>query len=175
MNEIRRYYIVIFCYGVTYLFGGWRLGSYAWLMLFPLTWTYVGSIRILLGLLRKNQVFVPKTGSKTLKMKQEALGTILALGLVLLHLYFGVLCVRTWIPGAYAFSYEAEGADAYVTDWDLLYYTVLHFTEIGCGDIIPQHVVSRGMAVVIALTSVFCLIVFMSSFMEEEEEIKESE
>ena len=175
MGEIRRYYIVILCYTVTYLFGGWRLGRYAWIMLLPLLWTYVGSTRILLGLLRKNQVFVPKKGSKITKMKQEALGTILALGLVLLHLYFGVLCVKTWIPGAYAFSYEAQGAEAYVTDWDLLYYTVLHFTEIGCGDIIPQHVVSRGMAVVIALTSVFCLIVFLSSFMEEEEEIKESE
>lgn len=174
MGKIRRYYIVILCYAVTYLFGGWRLGGYAWIMLLPLAVTYAGSIRILLGLLRENQVFVPEAGSKIVKMKKEAIGTVLALGLVVLHLYFGVLCVRTWIPGAYAFSYETQGEGAYVTDWDLLYYTILHFTEIGCGDIIPQHAVSRGMAVVIALTSVFCLIVFLSSFMEEEEEIKEA-
>ena len=170
MGEIKRYYIVMICYAVTYLFGGWRLGRYAWLMLIPLVWTYLGSIGILLRLLRDNQVLVPKQGNRLQKMKKEASGTMGAVLLVVLHLYFGVLCIKTWIPGAYAFSYETT---KYVTDWDLLYYTVLHFTEIGCGDIIPQHTASRVMAVVIALTSVFCLLVFLNSFMEEEEELKE--
>ena len=50
-------------------------------------------------------------------------------------------------------------------------YTMISFTTIGYGDISPAIFESQIVAIIIAITSVLCLIVFVSSVLSEKNEI----
>lgn len=164
MQNIIPCYVIMICYGLIYVFAGWRLEEFAWIFLIALFFSYIQHIKILISAIR-----LPKILAKGENLKTAAKAVVQILILIVLNLYLGVLYVRLWIPEAYVVVLDTK---SYVTDLDLLYYTILTFTEIGCGDIVPQHMASRIMAIIIAITSVLCLILFLSSFMEEKENLE---
>ncbi|MBW6411008.1 potassium channel family protein [Clostridium weizhouense] len=55
---------------------------------------------------------------------------------------------------------------------DLFYYTIVTFTTIGYGDIVPNAPESKVMAIIIAFTSVICLIIFISSILSAKSNFK---
>ena len=53
---------------------------------------------------------------------------------------------------------------------DLFYYTIITFTTVGYGDIVPLSIAAKIMSIVIATTSVICLTVFLSSVLSYKNE-----
>lgn len=157
-------FAIIICYILIYLFAGWRVREFAWVFVLGLAVSYVFVLRRLLSLVRRPEGIRAKSAEVQVKRETEAVISIVFL--VISHLYLAVLFLRLQIPEAYAVALKPE---AYVTDFDLFYYTLLNFAEIGCGDIVPAHAASRGMAIAIAISSVLCLIVFVASYLEEKQ------
>lgn len=88
-------------------------------------------------------------------------GALILILLIVLNLYLGVVMIANRLDQAYIYV----GTARQVSDLDLLYYTVISFTTIGYGEIVPHHFESKMMAIVIAYTSVMCLVIFVSSIL----------
>lgn len=74
--------------------------------------------------------------------------------MIIINLYLAVCIVH--IVGQGGFSNNPGY-------FDLFYYTVITFTTIGFGDIIPLTIGAKFIAIIISITSVICLTVFLGS------------
>lgn len=79
---------------------------------------------------------------------------ILILIMIVSNLYLGVILTN---------SLEINAFSNNPSNFDLFYYTIVTFTTIGFGDIIPLTALAKFMAIIISITSVICLTVFLSS------------
>lgn len=95
-------------------------------------------------------------------------GALILILLIVLNLYLGVVVIANRLDNAYVYV----GTGSQVSDMDLLYYTVISFTTIGYGEIVPQHFESKMMAIIIAYTSVMCLVIFVSSILALKDTLK---
>ncbi len=82
-----------------------------------------------------------------------------------------ILSLFLFVAAANEFSHNAYSTTAgqTVNAWSLLYYTVISFTTVGYGDIIPCGTFSRIVSVFISITSVLSLIVFIGAVMPVKE------
>lgn len=94
-------------------------------------------------------------------------GALVLILLIVLNLFLGVVIISL----VYEPAYIMVGTTNPPTTLDLLYYTVISFTTIGYGDIIPYRVESKIMGIVIAFTSVMCLVIFVSSILALKEKL----
>lgn len=89
--------------------------------------------------------------------------------MIIVNLYLLVLWTYYSFEGAYRCSLGNE--TELINNWTLLYYTIISFTTIGYGDVTPALFGSQVVAIVIAITSVICLVIFISSVLSEKKEI----
>ncbi|MGL5575173.1 MAG: potassium channel family protein [Sarcina sp.] len=88
---------------------------------------------------------------------------VLILFMVILNLYVAVCTVYSMDHLAYA------NANGY---FSLFYYTIISFTTIGYGDIVPVSNLARGIAIIIATTSVISLTIFLGSILSYRDKFK---
>lgn len=93
--------------------------------------------------------------------------SVLIVLMIIATLYLFVLCAFYSCEEAYRFL-AGEGL---VTRWNLIYYTVITFTTIGYGDIVPVVFESQVVAIIIAITSVICLVIFINSVLSVKNEM----
>lgn len=86
-------------------------------------------------------------------------GALILILMIVVNLYLSVEMIAMLFDNAYTFVGNGKEANGL----DLLYYTVISFTTIGYGEIVPQRIESKIMAILIAYTSVMCLVIFVSS------------
>ena len=103
---------------------------------------------------------------QTINVKKEALknmwsGTIMVIFFIIINLFLGVLTIYNIDSNAYFCTINSNQIDVL----DLVYYTIVTFTTIGYGDIVPNALESKVMAIIISFTSVICLIIFISSML----------
>lgn len=55
--------------------------------------------------------------------------------------------------------------------FDLCYYTIITFSTIGYGDIVPNIFLAKVISILISVTSVVCISVFLSSILSYKEEL----
>lgn len=79
---------------------------------------------------------------------------ILILIMIVSNLYLGVILTN---------AIEINAFSNNPSNFDLFYYTIVTFTTIGFGDIIPLTALAKFMAIIISITSVICLTIFLSS------------
>lgn len=91
----------------------------------------------------------------------------LLLIMVILNLFLVVLMIWNIWPN----SYYCSVPNASISEFDLFYYTVVTFTTIGYGDIVPSIVQSKITAVLIAFTSVLCLVIFVGSALSAKDKL----
>ncbi|CEP44355.1 potassium channel family protein [Paraclostridium sordellii] len=90
------------------------------------------------------------------------IASILILLMLIINLYLIVCLINGLEKGAFL---NAN------TNFDLFYYTVITFTTIGYGDIIPTTVLAKVASMLISVTSVVCLSVFLSSVLSYKDEL----
>jgi len=105
---------------------------------------------------------------KNLLLGSIWIGTFLLVCVIVLNLFLGVVTINSSYPGAYI--NERGGV---ITNFDLFYYTLITFTTIGYGDIYPVAVQGKVMAIIIAFTSVGCLVVMVSSILSLKDKLLE--
>lgn len=114
---------------------------------------YVLNLRILINIMRNPQN-IKFNGEIKSSFTRIMVASIVMLVMIVLNLYLGV-CLIDVLDG-YAFS-QSLGY------FDLFYYTMITFTTIGFGDIIPISILAKVSAIVISVTSVICLSIFLGS------------
>ena len=92
--------------------------------------------------------------------------SILIVIMIIVNLYLLVL----WTYFSYDNAYTCSSVEG-ITKWQLLYYTVITFTTVGYGDISPAIFESQAVAILICITSVMCLIIFVSSVLSVKDAI----
>lgn len=123
---------------------------------------YYLNLKVLLNIL------VKPTNVKSAKEEETSfarlmIASILLLVMLILNLYLAVCFVNSIGESVYLNS------NGY---FDLFYYTIITFTTIGYGDIIPTTIPAKIVAIIISVTSVICLTVFLSSVLSYKDTLK---
>ncbi|MDO5518725.1 MAG: potassium channel family protein, partial [Clostridium sp.] len=108
---------------------------------------YILNLKVLIKIIRNPQ-HVKSKGDSAVSFKTIAIVAILILIMIILNLFLGVCFINSSSPSAYTGSQ---------TNFDLFYYTIITFTTIGYGDIVPLSISAKIMSIVISMTSVICL------------------
>lgn len=130
-----------------------ELYNYALVGILGVGISYFLNLKILLNVMRnpKNIKFSMEDRSSFIRI---FIAAILISFMILINLYLGVCLVH--ILGEGGFSNNPGY-------FDLFYYTVITFTTIGFGDILPLSIPAKFIAIIISLTSVICLTIFLGS------------
>ena len=114
---------------------------------------YVLNLKVLIKIIRNPQ-HIKSTGEEAVSFTTISIVAILILIMIVLNLFLAVCFINSRSPSAYT------GNQSY---FDLFYYTIITFTTVGYGDIVPLSMAAKIMSIVIAITSVICLTIFLSS------------
>lgn len=80
--------------------------------------------------------------------------------MIILNLYLAVVLINSGNP--HAFTNKP-------TNFDLFYFTLITFTTVGYGDIIPITGLAKIVTMFIAVTSVICISIFISSILSHKD------
>lgn len=106
---------------------------------------------------------------RNLVFKITMSGAIILLILIILNLFLCVVMVSYSYENAYFCSISGHSIDIF----DLFYYTIISFTTIGYGDIVPQIFQSKLISVIISFTSVLCLVIAVGSVLSVKDKLKD--
>ncbi|WP_156456543.1 potassium channel family protein [Abyssisolibacter fermentans] len=142
-----------------------------YLVLIGLAIAYLLNLRVILEIVLKPVALInKKINSGELKKSiilNIWIGAIIVLLIIIINLFLSVLVV-----------YKAFPNEAYnhtnIATFDLFYYTLITFTTVGYGDIVPNMIITKILSVVISFTSVFCIVVFLGSLVSLNIEKEES-
>ena len=127
---------------------------------------YILNIQILLKVVKNPFCIVEDKNMQESKNRVLIIfNSILIIIMVIINMYLFVLWTYFSYEEAYACSVGS------VTKWKLLYYTIISFTTVGYGDICPTSFESQAVAILISITSVLCLIIFVSSLLSVKDDI----
>ena len=133
------------------------------IVLFGIVISYILNLNLLLDLM------INPTNAKSIKkdgveFSRIMIAALLILLIIVLNLYLAVCAINGIEPNAYT---NANG------DFSLFYYTIITFTTVGYGDIVPLSVGARIVSIVVSLTSVICITIFLSSILSYRDKFKE--
>ena len=123
--------------------------------LISLTICYILNLRVLLKLMISPSV-IKSVNEDSTSISRVVSAAILILIMLVLNLFLAVCFVNSLGNNVYL---NASG------NFDLFYYTLITFTTIGYGDIIPTTILAKALAIIISLTSVMCLTIFLSKIL----------
>lgn len=114
---------------------------------------YLCNLKILFRIM-KNPSCVKFKDNERNSFTKLCVAVMIILIMIIVNLYLGVCLVN---------SLESNAFSNNPTLFDLLYYTIVTFTTIGFGDIIPLSIPAKFMAVIISITSIICITIFLGS------------
>ncbi|MDS0524347.1 potassium channel family protein [Clostridium sp. SHJSY1] len=113
---------------------------------------YVLNLKILLNIM-KNPGKIKITTTDRSSFTKVSLIILIVVVMIIINLFLGV-CLANSLEGAYSNN---------TGYFDLFYYTIVTFTTIGFGDIIPISIPAKIVAIVISATSILCITIFLGS------------
>lgn len=150
-------YFILSVYFTVFLFDPTQFEKIHFVALIGLAISYISNLKILIKLI-KNPMHI-KGKNKNIN-SSIAIISILLLFMVILNLFLATCLINQIYPESFANVY---------TSFDLFYYTVITFTTIGYGDIIPLTIPAKLISIVISTTSVVCITIFLSSVLSYKE------
>lgn len=127
---------------------------------------YILNMQILLKIVRNPFCIIEdKNKQESEKRVLILFSSILIILMIIINMYLLVL----WTYFSFEGAYQCNGG--LITKWKLMYYTIISFTTVGYGDIFPITFESQAVAVLISITSVICLIIFVSSLLSVKDDI----
>ena len=103
-----------------------------------------------------------KSQDKT-NFSRVIIASILIVVLIILNLYLAVWFVSD--TGKEAFSNSPNY-------FDLFYYTIITFTTVGYGDIVPITMEAKIVSSLISITNIICITIFLSTILSYRDKIK---
>ncbi len=118
--------------------------------------SYYLNMNVLIKIIRNpKDVHSKKKARRTGKQRNSVVvASILLLIMIVLNLFLAVNLINSGVPGSFSNN---------PSNFDLFYYTIVTFTTVGYGDIVPLSIAAKVVTVIISITSVVCLTVFLSS------------
>jgi hypothetical protein len=117
-----------------------------------ITICYILNLKILINIMR-NPGNVKISAADRRSFIKVALIIVIIVIMIVINLFLGV-CLANSLENGFSNN------PGY---FDLFYYTVVTFTTIGFGDIIPISVPAKIIAIVISATSIICITMFLGS------------
>lgn len=114
---------------------------------------YMMNLRVLIKII-KNPEHININLEKYRNFKSTTTLAILILIMMILNLFLAVCFIN---------SADINSYTGNPNNFDLFYYTIITFTTIGYGDIVPVTVLAKIMSIIISTTSVVCITIFLSS------------
>lgn len=155
-------YFIISTYLATMIIFPKQFNKVAIIALVGVVISYYLNVKILISLMinPKNSKSVKEEG---LSYSRLITAAILILVMIVLNLYLAVCIVNSLHVNSFS---NVNG------NFSLFYYTIITFTTIGYGDIIPLTLAARILSIIISITSVVCLTIFLSSVFSYKDEFK---
>lgn len=169
-NNLLISYFILSTYFTVYLLEPSQFEGIEILALVGLGISYILNLKVLIKLIKNPEHINAKNNEKTVNLKYKAnnrmtVVAILLLFMIVLNLFLAIGIINEAYPGAFSNN---------PSRFDLFYYTIITFTTIGYGDIVPIALPAKIISMIIAITSVICLTIFLSTVMSYNSEEKES-
>lgn len=124
---------------------------------------YLLNIRVLVMLMTDPHNIKSENQEET-SFSRIIIAAILVVVLIVLNLYLAVYFVNG--SGKEAFS----NAPNY---FDLFYYTIITFTTVGYGDIVPITIEAKFVSILISVTNIICITVFLSTILSYRDKVED--
>lgn len=160
-NNLLVSYFIISTYLTIYLLEPKGFYGIELIALIGLLISYILNLKILIKLIVNPERVKSKNYGKSMNKNDNTpqrivIVSVLLLLMIVLNLYLAAGIINQAYPGSFSNN---------PTRFDLFYYTIITFTTIGYGDIVPVDVPAKIISMIIAITSVICLTIFLSTVM----------
>lgn len=116
---------------------------------------YCLNIKILIKLIR-NPNNIKSKNQNDVNFVRIIVASIILITMIILNLYIAVVLINS--GNSHAFTNNPN-------NFDLFYFTIITFTTIEYGDITPITYLAKIVTILIAITSVICISIFVSSIL----------
>lgn len=114
---------------------------------------YVLNLKVLIKVI-KNPQHIRNRNQEKVSFSGIAIVSVIILSMIILNLFLAVCFINYIGPNMYSGNEN---------NFDLFYYTIITFTTVGYGDIVPVSIIAKVMSIIISSTSVICITIFLSS------------
>ena len=165
-------FLILMIYSIYFCILKKDISNYNVIICIGLLVSYILNIEMLINVIMNPLCFFEEGGKKLEEytdgktiLKITLMSCILLVVLILINMFLVVLITYYNNEKSYLSSNE-------INVFDLFYYTIISFTTIGYGDIIPGTIISQVVSIIIAFTSVLCLTIFISSVLSVKDRIE---
>lgn len=131
--------------------------------LLGVTICYLLNIRVLVMLMTDPHNIKSENQEET-SFSRIIIAAILVVVLIVLNLYLAVC----FVSGS-----DKEAFTNAPNYFDLFYYTIITFTTVGYGDIVPTTIEAKFVSVLISLTNIICITVFLSTILSYRDKVED--
>lgn len=117
------------------------------------------NIKILIRLI-KNPKNIKSKNQNDVSFARIIVAAIILIIMIILNLYLAVVLINSGNPHAFTNA---------PNNFDLFYFTLITFTTVGYGDITPITYLAKIVTMFIAVTSVICISIFISSILSHKD------
>lgn len=130
--------------------------------LIGVTICYIMNLRVLIKIIN-NPERININDGRVRNFTSTSVLSILVLIIMVLNLFLAVCFINSADMNSYSGN---------PSNFDLFYYTIITFTTIGYGDIVPITMMAKVMSIIISTTSVVCITIYLSSVLSFNNEEK---
>ncbi|WP_195989388.1 potassium channel family protein [Clostridium sp. D53t1_180928_C8] len=124
---------------------------------------YLLNIRVLV-MLMTNPHNIKSKNQEGASFSRIIIAAILIVVLIVLNLYLAVC----FVSGS-----DKEAFTNSPSYFDLFYYTIITFTTVGYGDIVPITIEAKFVSILISLTNIICITVFLSTILSYRDKVED--